>query len=41
MQDNTDVSVAHCQTKCDALFDLEAGHDEEMTDRLCREECAQ
>ncbi|XP_076472610.1 uncharacterized protein LOC143302010 [Babylonia areolata] len=37
---NPDITVDHCQTKCDALFDLDAGHDEQITDDLCRQECA-
>ena len=41
MQDNPDLTVNHCQTKCDALFTLNAGHDEATLDRLCREECFQ
>ncbi|RUS74623.1 hypothetical protein EGW08_017603 [Elysia chlorotica] len=34
-----DMTVDHCTTKCDALFDLIAGHDEDRTDRLCHYEC--
>merc|ERR1712042_190986 len=37
---NNGISVDDCSTKCDALFDLNAGHDEEMTDKLCHEECS-
>merc|ERR1711963_576438 len=36
---SNDVSVEHCATKCDAVFDLNAGHDEEITDKLCKLEC--
>ena len=40
-QDNAGITVEDCTTKCDALFDLAAGHDEEWTDALCRQECGQ
>ncbi|XP_076472405.1 uncharacterized protein LOC143301873 [Babylonia areolata] len=40
ISNNQGISVDNCQTKCDALFDLAAGHDEDITDKLCREECA-
>merc|ERR1711963_1052509 len=36
---SNDVTVDHCATKCDAVFDLNAGHDEEITDKLCKLEC--
>merc|ERR1712212_273627 len=38
--DNAGVTVEHCADKCDALFEVNAGHDEEMTDKLCQWECA-
>merc|ERR1711874_203389 len=34
------LTIAHCTTKCDALFDLVAHGDETATDRLCRFECS-
>ncbi|GFN97484.1 hypothetical protein PoB_002399000 [Plakobranchus ocellatus] len=37
---DSDMSVDHCTTKCDALFDLVAANDEHMTDRWCHYECA-
>merc|ERR1712121_595890 len=40
LDSNSGISESDCTTKCDALFDLNAGHDEEMTDSLCKEECA-
>merc|ERR1711879_822298 len=33
------LSVDHCRTKCDALFDLVAGGDERISDRMCKFEC--
>ncbi|XP_076472628.1 uncharacterized protein LOC143302028 [Babylonia areolata] len=39
ISNNQGISVDNCQTKCDALFDLAAGHDEDITDRLCRDQC--
>merc|ERR1711872_876311 len=36
---NDGISVSDCTTKCDALFDLAAGHDEQMTDDICGKEC--
>ncbi|XP_076472631.1 uncharacterized protein LOC143302029 [Babylonia areolata] len=38
MNNNQGISVDDCAAKCDALFDLAAGHDEDITDRLCRDE---
>ncbi|GFS00272.1 hypothetical protein ElyMa_001067800 [Elysia marginata] len=35
-----DMTVDHCTTKCDALFDLIAGHDEAWTDKMCHYECS-
>ncbi|GFN76427.1 hypothetical protein k02a2.6-like [Plakobranchus ocellatus] len=37
---DSDMSIDHCTTKCDALFDLIAGHDEDRTDKMCHYECA-
>nr|AAL03952.1 KVN [Littorina littorea] len=33
------ISETDCEAKCDAMFDLAAGHDEDRTDHLCAEEC--
>ena len=41
VNDNQGISVSDCQSKCDALFDLAAGHDEGTTDRLCQQACDQ
>ena len=38
-QDNPGVSADECADKCDNLFGMNGVHDEEITDRLCREEC--
>ncbi|KAK3758801.1 hypothetical protein RRG08_030612 [Elysia crispata] len=35
-----DMTVDHCATKCNALFDLIAGHDEDRTDKICHYECS-
>ena len=35
------MSVHDCIDECDSRFDLAAGHDEELTDKLCRVECEQ
>merc|ERR1711970_967045 len=35
-----DLTVDHCTTKCDALFDLADGHDEHATDAMCKAACA-
>ncbi|KAK7093806.1 uncharacterized protein [Littorina saxatilis] len=37
--DTPALTAAECMTKCDALFMLAAGHDEERTDKLCQQEC--
>ncbi|GFN97486.1 hypothetical protein PoB_002399200 [Plakobranchus ocellatus] len=34
------MSVDQCTTKCDALFDLMAGNDEQKADKWCHFECA-
>merc|ERR1712121_404856 len=36
---NPGISAAHCTTKCDALFDMDAAHDEQLTDRECQFIC--
>merc|ERR1711915_189455 len=41
VHDNHGITVRQCSSKCDALFDLAAGHDEGTTDRLCRQACDQ
>merc|ERR1712002_212417 len=41
VQNNHGITVHQCQSKCDALFDLAAGHDEGTTDRLCQSACDQ
>ena len=41
VHDNHGISVADCSSKCDALFDLVAGHDEGLTDRECQAACDQ
>merc|ERR1712154_726829 len=39
LANNADIDADHCTTKCDALFDLNAGHDEPITDKICKMEC--
>ena len=39
VHDNHGIDVATCASKCDALFDLAAGHDERLTDRECQSAC--
>merc|ERR1712002_760763 len=39
MHSNPGISVDACSTKCDALFDLVAGHDERITDQACHDAC--
>ena len=41
LHDNHGISVSDCSSKCDALFDLVAGHDEGLTDRECQAACDQ
>merc|ERR1712154_29006 len=33
------LSLDNCSTKCDAEFDLIAGHDEDVTDKACAAAC--
>merc|ERR1719228_2287562 len=33
------LSIDHCTTECDAVFDLVASDDEQTTDQLCEESC--
>merc|ERR1712156_234086 len=33
------LTLDHCATKCDAEFDLIAGHDEQQTDMICKNAC--
>merc|ERR1712150_3132 len=37
---DANLTVDNCTTKCDALFDLVAGHDEQTPDAMCRQECS-
>ncbi|KAK7093803.1 uncharacterized protein [Littorina saxatilis] len=39
IKSNAGISETDCEAKCDAMFDLAAGHDERVTDHLCAEEC--
>merc|ERR1712154_416065 len=39
IQDNPGITAEHCADKCDALFEVNAGHDEENTDMICKLEC--
>ncbi|XP_070184825.1 uncharacterized protein [Littorina saxatilis] len=39
IRNNPGISETDCGTRCDAMFDLAAGHDEQVTDHLCTEEC--
>merc|ERR1711860_349435 len=34
------LTQQQCETKCDALFELTAGRDEQLTDRWCHGICA-
>merc|ERR1712241_220591 len=36
---NPGLTVDHCTTKCDGLFDLVESHDESNTDRMCHYAC--
>merc|ERR1711860_306834 len=38
-QADNNLTVDNCTTECDALFDLIAGHDEQTTDMMCKQEC--
>merc|ERR1711879_27358 len=40
LDNNSGMGAKDCTSKCDALFDMQAEHDEPMTDRLCQEECS-
>ena len=39
LQVDPSLSLDNCQTKCDAMFDLDLGHDEKVTDNMCKEAC--
>jgi hypothetical protein len=39
LKDDPALTVDHCTTKCDALFDLVASNDEDRTDKVCAQAC--